>query len=93
MCLSLPSANTRIPEIERTLAVGAAVQNLCLALHAEGFGTIWRTGPATYDPAVVDALGFPPASRLIGFIYAGTPTQPMRAAARPSPEAYVGELR
>src|SRR3982751_1607592 len=36
---------TNIPEIEQTLATGAATQNLMLALHAQGYGTAWKTGP------------------------------------------------
>jgi nitroreductase len=85
----LPPANARIPEIEQMLAVGAAVQNLCLALHAAGFGSIWRTGPAAYDQETATALGFGSTARLVGFIYVGTPLQQMREPARPLPEEYV----
>jgi nitroreductase len=85
----VPPPDTRIPEIEQVLAVGAAVQNFCLALHAEGFGSIWRTGPAAYDAEMVEGLGLGPAARLVGFIYAGTPAQPPREPARPLPDAYV----
>jgi nitroreductase len=87
-----PPSTERIPEIEQMLAVGAAVQNLCLALHAEGFGAIWRTGPAAYDPAMATSLGFGPSARIVGFIYVGTPLQPAREAARPAPDAFVRRL-
>ena len=36
-------ADAGIPEVEQVLAVGAATQNLLLALHAQGFGTAWKT--------------------------------------------------
>jgi nitroreductase len=85
----VPPASTRIPEIEQILAVGAAVQNLCLALHAEGFGSIWRTGPAAYDRELAVALGLGPKARPVGFIYVGTPLQRMREPTRALPAGYV----
>jgi nitroreductase len=88
----MPPANARIPEIEQMLAVGAAVQNLCLALHAQGFGSIWRTGPAAHDADVAQALGLGPTGRVVGFIYVGTPQNPPREPARPDPNEYVSAL-
>ena len=77
--------NPKVPEIEQTLSVGAAVMNLLNALHAQGFGAILLTGPSTYDPAVASALGYGADERLIGFIYIGTigllvPAAPERSA-------------
>lgn len=71
----------KIPEIEQILAAGAAAQNLVLALHAQGYGAQWKTGPAAYDPAVKTGIGLLAADHLIGFIYAGRPAEP--GAARP----------
>jgi nitroreductase len=88
----VPSPRGQIPEIEQVLAVGAAVQNFCLALHAEGFGSVWRTGPAAYDPEMARALGFGPNSRVVGFIHVGTPLQPRRDAMRPSPADFVHQM-
>ena len=90
--LCRPPSTERIPEIEQMLAVGAAVQNMCLALHADGFGAIWRTGPAAYDPEVAAALGFGPSARIVGFIYVGTPLQKTHDVTRPLPDAYVRHL-
>ena len=64
--------NAKVPEIEQTLAVGAAVMNLLNAFHAQGFGAVMLTGPSAYDPAVASALGYGPDERLIGFMYVGT---------------------
>jgi nitroreductase len=89
----IPVANTKIPEIERILAVGSAVQNLCLSLHADGFGTIWRTGPAAYDPEVTAALGLPAGSRIIGFVYVGTPDQSVKDPVRPDPRSYLLDFK
>lgn len=64
--------NPKVPEIEQTLSVGAALMNLLNALHAQGFGAIMLTGPSVYDPGVARALGYGPEERLLGFIYVGT---------------------
>jgi nitroreductase len=70
------SAPGKIPEIERIVAVGAAMQNMILAAHALGFGTMWKTGQAAYDPEVKRALGLAPADHIVGFLYLGTPETP-----------------
>jgi nitroreductase len=63
----------KIPAVEQLLAAGAAAQNLQLAAHALGFGTVWRTGAPAYDPYVKQALGLDAADAIIGFMYLGTP--------------------
>ncbi|WP_442756142.1 nitroreductase [Methylocystis sp. JAN1] len=68
-----PKPHPKVPEIEQMLAAGAATQNVLLAAHAMGLGAIWRTGAPAYDPRVVAALGLPPQSRIVGFVYLGTP--------------------
>jgi nitroreductase len=69
-------ADSGIPEVEQILSVGAATQNLMLALHAQGFGTAWKTGAGAYDPAVRSGLGLAADERIVGFIYAGTISVP-----------------
>jgi len=66
----------KIPEIERVVAVGAAMQNMILAAHALGLGTMWKTGPAAYDPDVKKALGFASADQVVGYLYLGTTETP-----------------
>ena len=75
-------ADAGIPDVEQVLAAGAATQNLMLALHAQGFGTAWKTGAGAYDPRVRAGLGLGANEQIIGFIYAGTiavqpPAQPV----------------
>ena len=38
-------------------SVAAAIQNLCLAAHAEGFGTCWMTGPVHVAQHINEFLG------------------------------------
>ena len=35
----------KIPRIEQVGSMAAAIQNMSVAVHALGFGSIWRTGP------------------------------------------------
>jgi len=61
----------KVPEIERVVAVGAALQNMILAAHALGLGTMWKTGPAAYDGGVKEALGLKADDHIVGFLYLG----------------------
>jgi nitroreductase len=64
----------RIPEIEQLSAVAAAAQNLMLAAPAQGYGAMWKTGDAAYDPWVRQELGLDAEDEIIGFLYIGTRT-------------------
>jgi nitroreductase len=77
------------PPVEQTLALGAATQNLLLALHAQGFGTAWKTGPAAYCPIVKSGLGLRPEDLIIGFIYVGTVGEPVKAAPPPPHQDFI----
>lgn len=86
-------AHPKIPEIEQVLAAGAAAENLVLALHAEGYGCMWRTGAPSYDPAVKAALGLRPSDQIVGIVYVGTPTGVPVEAPRPDAAAFIREWR
>jgi len=78
------SSDPRVLEIENICAVAAAVENLLLAVHAEGLGAMWRTGPAARDPEVKKFLGFAPDQELISFVYIGYPDMLPAIVERPS---------
>ena len=61
----------KIPAVEQIVSAGSAAQNLQLAAHALGYGCLWRTGAAAYDPVVKQGLGVPPEDKIIGFMYVG----------------------
>lgn len=75
--------HAKVPAIEQQLSAAAAAQNILLALHATGYTGMWRTGPAAYDPYVLQALGLSAEHAIVGFIYAGTPTTSFPAMKRP----------
>lgn len=74
----------KVIEVENICAVAAAVENLLLAVHAEGLAAKWRTGDPARDPKVKQFLGFEPDQYLIGFIYIGYPEFECESRERPS---------
>jgi nitroreductase len=79
----------KIPEQEQLLAAGAAAQNIMLAAHAQGYGAMWKTGEAAYDPAVKQALGLDPADEIVGFLYLGTRVGGASPLPRPAVKEFV----
>ena len=63
---------TKIPEIEQVVAVAAAAQNLFLAAHGFGYGVMWKTGAAAYDPGVKATLGLGADDHIVGIMHLGT---------------------
>jgi nitroreductase len=63
---------TKIPEIEQVIAAGAVAQNLFLAAHDLGYGVMWKTGAAAYDPAVKASVGLRPDDHIIAIMHIGS---------------------
>lgn len=66
----------KIPEIEQVCAVSAAIQNMLLAAHGLGFGAMWKTGAAAYDPQVKALCGLAPEDHIVGIVYLGSVSSP-----------------
>jgi nitroreductase len=62
---------SKIPEVEQIVAVGAAAQNLFLAAHDLGFGVMWKTGAAAYDPAVKATVGLQADDHIVAIMHLG----------------------
>lgn len=85
-------SNTRIPQQERVIAVGAAVMNMLNAAHMLGYSAYWSTGLGTYIDDVAEALGFDPLDyQFMGFVSLGTPIRSMAAPERPDYGDFVSE--
>ncbi|MEN2750786.1 nitroreductase [Psychrobacter sp. FBL11] len=65
-------AHKKVPPFEQMLSAGAAVQNLILALKAQGFSTVWRTGLLCNEPAVKAYFDVGPDDYVTAFVYIGT---------------------
>lgn len=70
----LNAGTPKVPVVEQLLAAGAAAEAMMLAAVALGFSAMWKTGPAAYDEAVKQALGFAATDAIVGFLYLGTPS-------------------
>lgn len=79
----------KIPEVEQLLAAAAATQNFWLALHAQGYGAMWKTGLPAYDAGVKRALGLADSDQIVGFMYVGSIAEPALDIKRPEPDAFV----
>lgn len=78
--------NDKVPEIEQTLSMGAAVMNIQNAAHMMGFSTYWSTGLGTYTDEVPESLGLDALDyRFVGFLAVGTPIAKLGPAQRPDP--------
>lgn len=62
----------KVPPFEQLLSTGSAVQNLILALKAQGFSTVWRTGLLCNEPAVKAYFGVGADDYVTAFVYTGT---------------------
>ena len=74
----------KVPELEQTLSMGAAVMGFQQAMHVMGFASYWSTGLATYADEMADYLGFDTLDhRFVGFLSVGTPKNAVIPAQRP----------
>ena len=62
----------KVPSFEQMLSAGAAVQNLILALKAQGFSTVWRTGLLCNEPAVKAYFDISADDYVTAFVYTGS---------------------
>lgn len=65
-------AHKKVPPFEQMLSAGAAVQNLILALKAQGFSTVWRTGLLCNEPDVKAYFDVSAGDYVTAFIYTGS---------------------
>lgn len=74
-----PVHDAKVPRWEQLASVAGVVYGVSLALHSQGWASIWRTGARLMDPAVREFLGLTEDEELLGWLYVG----------RPSPESAV----
>jgi nitroreductase len=79
----------KIPEVEQIASATAAAQTIMLAAPALGYGAVWKTGAAAYDPVVKVALGLTADDDIVGFLYIGTPAGGPSPIPRPEGKDFV----
>jgi nitroreductase len=79
-----PAEKAKIPRWEQLAGVSAMVYGLSLGLHAEGWGSSWRTGGRLSAPAVRAFLGLAEHEELLGWLYVGRPVGSSGPVPRPA---------
>ena len=74
---------------EQVCSVAAAIQNMSVACHALGYGSILLTGGVAYDPRVKVALGLKETDEIVGYLYVGTATFQDRPVPRHNLQDFV----
>lgn len=80
--ISSPIQGHKIPVWEQELSCGAVAMNLLHATHALGFVGGWITGWQAYSPRVTSAF-CKDGERIAGFIFLGSPANPLEERPRP----------
>ena len=79
----------KIAPFEQIASAAAATQTIVLAAKALGFGAMWKTGDAAYDPAVKAAFGLTQDDEIMGFVYIGTDVGGISPIPRPDAAKFV----
>src|ERR1700730_15392429 len=80
--LSPRSGDEKVVELEEPVASGAALQNLLLAAHSLGLGTMVRTGKHSFEEPVRKYLQMTEKEKLVGLVYTGYASEPPRPSNR-----------
>lgn len=81
-----------IPDVERLVSAGAALQNMLLVATAQGFGSALTSGQAMQSPGLRALFSLQPHERALCFISIGTPTSRKARRRRPAPDQFVTTL-
>lgn len=71
--ISTNQVHNNVPVEEQVISCGVGIGYMLLALQAEGFGGMWRTGPMATHSVVKQGLGIHAHETIVGFLYIGTP--------------------
>jgi nitroreductase len=80
----LRADNDDVPQVERLVTLGCAIQNLLLAAHARGFGSGLSSGRALRSRALHQAFGLQVGEHAVCFISLGTPRRRKPSGPRPA---------
>jgi len=81
-----------IPNVERMVSLGCAVQNILLASHAMGFGSGLASGQAMASPRMRALFSLTNDETAVCFVNVGTVSKRKPARTRPSVEQFVTNL-
>ena len=86
--VNTPKEHPKVPEVEQIMSTAAAAENILLALHALGYGGIWRTGSFAFNKKIGKFLDLGEGQNVVGYLYVGTP----KGAAKRLPEFNIDDF-
>lgn len=92
--IASPKPGSKVPLWEQHASMAAAAQNMCLAAHALGLGSAWKSSSLCDLPPVRKLFAMADHESFFGWIDFGHPPSDTqeRFAARPRPTAAVEEV-
>lgn len=91
VAIASPVSHPKVPVHEQAYSCAAGAAYLELALQAEGYGAMWRTGAVAESPVVKEGLGLQEGESIVGFIYTGTVDGEKPAVPRPDVSEFVSD--
>lgn len=88
----LGSCEPPIPKLERMVSVGAAVQNMLLMAHFQGFGSSLTSGQAMQSPQMRDLFGLDLGDEAVCFLNIGTISKCKARRLHPEAQVFVSTL-
>lgn len=77
--------NPKMPEWEDLSSVAIAAQHIHLIASSLGYACKWTSGEIVRHERVLQLVGLQPPSRLLGFLYLGTPVHGVMPVAKRAP--------
>ncbi|PUE39092.1 nitroreductase [Limnohabitans sp. Bal53] len=81
-----------IPALERMVSVGAAVQNMLLMAHGQGFGSSLTSGQAMQSPRMRQLFGLDAGEEAVCFLNIGTVSKRKTQRLHPEVNSFVSTL-
>lgn len=69
--ISTATEHPKIPVLEQDIAAGCATHAMLIAAYAQGIGAVWRTGPMSTHPIVMEGLGVQAHEKVLAMLYVG----------------------
>lgn len=82
-----PKPHEKVPEIEQILSTGALCQNILLGSAALGFGGVWLSGWAAFEPHIHQLLNLHEGEQIAAFLHLGKPKSGREDRERPHVES------
>lgn len=89
VAIASPVNHPKVPVYEQEYACAASAAYLVLALQAEGYGAMWRSGEVSDSDRVRQGLGLTGHETIVGFIYTGTVVSEKPPVPRPDVSGFV----